>query len=377
MSTSDLRQLDVMQAVLEEASAFLAKHDLKVVRVTPTVAGLHLKDFAADDLRSHKTVHLTITIETEPPHVGEEEENKSNLVASNVYEDDRPGQGKEGPKGRKDQVQKVASALDSILHDYLDRHIAQNLDTALAKSKATFPNYESQLNKMYEVLKQNIYQDLMKNQKDADELQSRISQVIETTLGQAPLNQPPSIRKSVWPAGHGLQKSGPPLNPSTIDVSRVNHAYFSKKINEIFEENKSKLFEEARLEASNAKGGDKAQAEVEKLALSRLLHHYDALKSRVIADMERMVGQSVIESQVGAAVGEDWREVVVQGFLKNLNGSKIVEAKEEDERSQSSSRMTPGPAPQDDLGQSVRLKEELKQYISQLLHQNLQNSALK
>ncbi len=345
MSSSDLKQSEQLRSVIDETATFIQKHGLKVIKITPSVAGLSLQNFDAQTLKTHKTIHLSITIETENSATSEEEESRSNLVASNLYED-----GKQMPQINIHKAQLTTTIL-TIMDDYLAGHVNNTLEAALAKSKVEFPNYESQLNKIYDILKQNIYAEISKDTKSRAELQSKVSNVFEVSTVD---------RAGGTPVKGSLQSAIPQL-----DVSRMNHSYFHNKINEIFEENKSKLISDIKQDPK-VQSMDKSSHENERVVLQRLLHHYDALKSRVIGDMDKALNQSIIDGEISAALGNDWREVMVQGFLRNMQEAETEEAVKGQ-----------GKGKESELNQSVRLKEELRNYISQLLQQNLQSSSFK
>lgn len=343
MSDSEVKQSEKLRSVLDETTDFIKKHGLKVLKISPSVAGLPLQNFDSQTLKTHKTVHISITIETENPSTSETEETRSNLVASHLYENDPPNPQFNIP------TMHLSATISTIMDNYLTKHVNNTLEAALVKSKVEFPNYESQLNKIYEILKQNLCAELSKDGKSRTELQSKLSNIFETST---------VYRTAATQAISGLHGAHVQL-----DVSRINHSYLHHKINEIFEENKSKLISDVKND-SKVQGIDKSSNEAERIALQRLLHHYDALKSRVIFDMEKTLNQSIIDGELGAALGKDWRELILQGFLRNTQEAEI-EASAKDQGKES------------DLNQSTRLKEELRNYISQLFQQNLQSSSFK
>jgi hypothetical protein len=348
-NSADLSHNPVLRDALAETGTFLEQNGLRLIKVTPSISGVPLAQFQMGNLNAHRTVHIALTLEVETPSVSDEDEKRSNLVASHLYV---------SPDSSPHFMpipapQPTSSSVDTLLDDYLNRHINAHLEAALTRSKVEFPNYESQLNRIYEVLKHNLTTEFAKDAKSRMDFQAKVSQLIETKLTDTFTKE---VQKSVLAT----------LN-LPADVSRINHSHFQHKINEIFDENRSKLVADV---SADLKSGEKGGPEAERLALSRFLHHYDVLKSRLIGDMEKAVNTNVLESQIRTGMGEDWREYVLQGFLKNMATSKIVEEHNDDE--EAFPLQSPLLPKNGDLAASVKLKEELKVYISQLLLQNLQ-----
>lgn len=348
MNQIELYQNEEMQAVLSQTSQFLSLNNLKVKKISPSITGLPLEKYSTANLRLHKNIHLSITLELEHLQQSESESVQSNLVASNVVQD---------YSFSELPVQQIN--LISTLEKYLQEKINENLQQAMLQSKAQFPNLEEQFQQFYSVLKANLIADFQKNLI----IDTQFSNLIEASfcniskVGKMPL-------KSQMTATQIIE-----------DHSRLQQSYFQLKINELLAENRSKLVKELEDDKQQT---DHSHVDNDKVAFSRLLVHYDIMKSRILADVERVVYQSMVEHQSKIVqINVLQQEAVIRGFLDRLPIINIEETIKDEEKEQPFNSSINLQRNKINLNGSVFLNQELKAYLSQMLHQNMQNSILK
>ena len=215
----------------------------------------------------------------------------------------------------------------------------------------------------YEEFKNNLITDLNNDVKLKKEFSSKLYQVVEQSkIDGLPISK--FLAKS-------MAKSMANANVNLEEVSKIQQSYLQLKINEIFDENKSKLLNELKEEMKTMEGSSVGG---EKMMLSKFMIHYDALKSKILVDLEKHTNQSIIESQLKQIAFEPSRqEMIIQEFINNLPTTRIEEEKDEEEKDQSLHTQDTHEKSKV-MNVSVFLHNELKNYVSRLIHANMQVS---
>lgn len=343
-----------MKTALQQTLDFIKHHNLHIRKVIPTIAGNALDQYNTEKLHKHGLIHLNITLELDNGETPEKKANQSNLVASNIYENQE-----DKPLNKSDTGFDIAQLLEV----YFKERLAENLQQAIEHSKVQFPEHD-QFTKFYEEFKTNLINDLNNDAKLKKEFSSKIYQAVEQSkIEGLPISK--FLAKS-------MMKSVAYGNVSFGEVSKLQQSYLQLKINEIFDENKSKLLNELKEEIKTM---ENSSVGGEKLMLSKFMIHYDALKSKILGDLEKHANQSIIESQLKQIAFEPSRqEVIIQEFINNLPATRIDEVKEEEEGGQSS-HAHDSHEKSKVMNVSVFLHNELKNYVSRLIHANMQVSS--
>ena len=348
MPTGDLHQNEEMLAVLSQTSQFILANNLRVKKISPSITGVPLGKYSPENLRQHKDIHLNITLELEHLQASDSESVRSNLVASNVMQD----------YSLKDlPVHQIVWMPE--LEKYLQVKINENLRLAMQQSKAQLPDLEEQLQQFYSIFQKNLIEDFHTNLV----LDVQFSNLIEASI----FNNSKFAKTTL--------KSQLTTTQLTEEASRFQQSYLPLKINELLEDNRVQLIREIE---ENRQLTDISLADTNKFAFSRLLVHYDLMKSRILADVDRLLNQSLMEHHSKAPpMGIQQQEIVIQEFLNHLPNIKLEEITNDKDTGTPVENQVNLQRNKASLNGSVFLHQELKVYLSQMLHQNMQSSILR
>ena len=344
----DIFETDEIKQVLAQTTEFISTHNLKITKVYPSISGETLDLFDSEKLKNHDKIHLNLTFELANTTVIEKDSRNSNLVSSNIFQEDL-----------KSDCAKtnINHQFEQQIETFFKEVIEKNLSKSIMKSQAKFAENDLQVTQFYDQLKNNLFHEFANELKLRKDFFEKVSQIIETSyVNVSPLQ--PTMAKSNFPSD---------------EMSKIQHsAYLQLKINEIFEENKSKLLREIKEELKQV---EKSNIDMDKVAFSKLLNHYDALKSKLMMNIEKYVYQSFVESQLrGNPTESQKQELIIQDFLNNLPNVRIEEiAGEEDEKIGKSEHVEVLEKSKM-INISTLLQFELKAYMSRLISRNLQKS---
>ena len=361
MSQQNLFENPRLFEILQTASKFMSVNNLRLKAICPLITTQIFDNFLKSPLTFNKNVNLSLTFELEP--IEQDQEGLHNTPSTNTTSYINLSHPAYTEPLTREQSQRQLSQKHSEMNNSIAletekevawENIEESVVTLITQSKIQHPNYADQLNKIYDMFQTYKFDLSLKPQIEKSAL--KVNWAVESELKTSHLK---SSR---------LEDS---VHINMEEASRLHKSYFKNKINQLFDEHRSKIIQE--LQESIPQIQDQNSG-FKKSVLSKLMLHYDSLKSQFFLDLTKIPRDSFVESQINESVLEvSYYENIIQGFIKNLPDTKFELAADGEDVEQTFAKEKKEQSSLAKLNVSTFLQQELKMYMSQIFKQNLKS----
>ena len=336
-----------LQKVLQDIAAFAVENGLELATVREDIGGRPIKDWPAGELQKYPRIGLNINLEFNNPSFVSADAHKSNptLVSSSLF----------APENDTYYNNVVASVIKDITHEqdfyqvltyFLENNLNKALKEAMGKNSIQNDKAPSIVVDTVEGLKKDV--------EASKTFNKNISQALENAFAQQ-VSQP-NIKLAL--SKHFQNVASSQTLFTNDEFLNAANRYLASHLEDFLKNIQNDLGKSATKE--------------ERLALSKVVEHFDQLKSKIqITGGPGNQGSSLekdLKKSIAQSLNSDERfQQLINGFLQSKINFIIKEEKEH-------GKIDASTLIKNDPNASQLLTKELNDYISGLIAQNMQAS---